>query len=96
MDEEIKSKKKRKWPWIVGSILLVICLIPVPMRLKDGGTVVYRAILYSVTSNHSMIYKEVPEEDAMYLGFKTGPEIKILGFTVYENVREEWTDKEPR
>ena len=28
-------------------VLLLCCLIPIPTRLKDGGTVQYRAVLYT-------------------------------------------------
>ena len=29
-------------------LLATVLLVPIPMRLKDGGTVVYRAVLYQV------------------------------------------------
>jgi hypothetical protein len=63
---------------IVGIIivLLIILLIPFPLRYKDGGTVEYRAVLYSVTNYHSI------KADG---GFYTGIEIKIIGKTVYDN-----------
>ncbi|MFT4145102.1 MAG: hypothetical protein QM644_11665 [Mobilitalea sp.] len=57
-------------------ILLLVLLIPIPLRYKDGGTVKYRAILYSVTDYHAM--------DAEG-GYDTGIQIKILGIQVYDN-----------
>ena len=33
----------------IAVIVLMILLIPVPTRYKDGGSVRYRAILYDVT-----------------------------------------------
>ena len=33
-------------------LLAIVLLIPIPMRLKDGGTVVYNAILYQVENVH--------------------------------------------
>lgn len=38
----------------VSILLAIILLIPIPMRLKDGGTVVYNAILYRVEDVHRL------------------------------------------
>ena len=51
-------------------------LVPIPLRFKDGGTVKYQAILYSITDYHVITGVD---------GYDTGIEIKILGITVYEN-----------
>ena len=37
-------------------IVLLILLIPVPIRLKDGGTVEYIGIGYKVIDFHAIIY----------------------------------------
>lgn len=57
-------------------VLLIILLIPFPLRYKDGGTVEYRAALYSVTNYHS-----VDRND----GYYTGIQVKVLGILVYDN-----------
>ena len=57
-------------------IIALIMLIPIPLRYKDGGTVKYQALLYSITDYH-----ELGGVD----GYDTGIKIKILGITVYEN-----------
>ena len=51
-------------------------LFPIPLRYKDGGTIKYQALLYSVTDYHALRGVD---------GYDTGIEIKILGITVYEN-----------
>jgi hypothetical protein len=56
--------------------LALILLIPIPIRYKDGGTVKYQAILYSITDYHAL--RGVDDYD-------TGLEIKLLGISVYEN-----------
>lgn len=63
---------------IVGIIivLLIVLLIPLPLRYKDGGTVEYRAVLYSVTNYHSLKAEE---------GYYTGIQVKILGILVYDS-----------
>lgn len=57
-------------------VILVVLLIPVPFHYKDGGTVEYRALLYSVIDYHSM------KIDG---GYDTGIQVNILGMSVYEN-----------
>ena len=39
---------------IVCILLVIILLIPIPLRLKDGGTVVYKALAYSVSRVHRL------------------------------------------
>ncbi len=65
---------------IIVSIVIVamILLVPIPMRLKDGGSVKYSALLYSVTDVHRM-------SSAME-GYEEGTIIEILGLEVYNNV----------
>lgn len=64
---------------IVAVVIMAILLIPVPLHLKDGGTVVYQAILYSVSDVHSL-NPDKPD------GYDDGTIIKILGFEIYNNV----------
>lgn len=76
-------KKNRKNTIIiltVAVILLLLC-IPIPLHQNDGGTVLYRAGLYSVEQRHRMI--DVTTEGVTY---QDGTIVKILGFTVYNNV----------
>ena len=59
-------------------ILALVFLIPVPLRLKDGGSVEYRAVLYSVTDVHRL----TPELEGGYL---EGTVIEIWGIEVFNN-----------
>ena len=69
----------RRLKWIIPLVLiLVILLVPIPMHLKDGGTVIYGAIAYRVTDYHSLW-----EEDGIY-GYTEGYCVEIFGMTVYE------------
>ena len=54
-------------------------LIPMKIQYKDGGTVEYKAVLYSVYHYHAAKIQNYRE------GFLTGTEIRILNFTVYDN-----------
>lgn len=67
---------KGKAKIILIIIIAVIVLFPIRLHLKDGGTVIYRAILYSVADYHSI---RGPG------GFDTGIEIRVLGIPVYSN-----------
>ena len=69
--------KKKNICLIFVVILLIIMLIPIPGKLKDGGSIEYNAILYSVTKYH----KINPESTK---GYDDGWKIKIVGLTVYD------------
>ena len=62
-------------------ILLVIApLLPVPMRMKDGGTVKYQALLYSVSDVHRL----APAAES---GYEEGIIIEILGVQIFNSVK---------
>ena len=71
---------KKKIIIIIAIILAVALLIPIPMRLKDGGTVKYQAILYSISDVHRF---GATENDVT---LETGIIIEILGLEVFNNV----------
>ena len=73
----------RKRLFIITIVILLVLLIPIPSWARDGGTVRYRAIVYTVTNYHSFWY-----EDG-YDGFLVGTRIDIFNRTVFENVRFE-------
>ncbi|MBR3599748.1 MAG: hypothetical protein IKL53_07695 [Lachnospiraceae bacterium] len=60
-------------------IIVAILLIPIPLHYKDGGSVEYKAIVYSVTDIHRI---DFDSDD----GYQDGTIIKILGFEIYNNV----------
>lgn len=71
--------EKSKWKKIIIIVFLLILLIPIPMRLKDGGTVEYRAILYKISKVHRLnVYSET--------GYHDGLIIEVLGMQIYNNV----------
>ena len=61
-------------------LLLAVLLIPIPLRLKDGGTVRYQAILYTISNVHRFA------ADGNAASFETGVVIEIFGFEVFNNV----------
>nr|WP_311565671.1 hypothetical protein [Peptoniphilus grossensis] len=69
MRKRKRDKKKRKKIFIL--LLLLVLLCPITYRYKDGGTVSYKAILYSYTIYHRM---EVDES------YYTGREFLIFPF----------------
>lgn len=71
---------KKKAAIVCGVILALMLLVPVPLRYKDGGTVEYRAVLYSVKTVHTMAPLESGPE------YMEGTVVTILGIEVFDNV----------
>ncbi len=65
---------------IIVVLLLLALTIPIKTSLKDGGTVSYHAILYSVTKQHSMTMQNHSN------GYDIGTSIRILFFKIYDDV----------
>ena len=66
----------------ISVLLAIVLLIPIPMHLKDGGTVVYNAILYQVEDVHRMSVVDTAEDE-----YLEGVIVKILGIEVYNSVK---------
>lgn len=75
---------------IVIIIVLIILLFPIPNKLRDGGTIEYKALLYTITDYH----KIAPEENEKE--YLEGVKFEILGFEIFNSLeeKEEKIDKE--
>ena len=62
-------------------LLAIVLLIPIPMRLKDGGTVVYHAVLYQVEDVHRLGAVDTAGDE-----YLEGMIVRILGMEVYNSV----------
>lgn len=62
-------------------VLTLILLFPFPVRQKDGGSVKWNAVLYSVTDVH----RANPDINGS-TEFLEGTIIEILGWEVFNNV----------
>ena len=62
-------------------LLAIVLLVPIPMRLKDGGTVVYHAVLYQVEDVHRLGAVDTAEDE-----YLEGLIVRILGMEVYNSV----------
>ncbi len=71
---------KKKVILIVCIALALLLLIPIPMRLKDGGSVVYTALLYKLTKVHSLNTEDVG-------GYTDGLIVEVLGMEIFNNVK---------
>lgn len=72
-------KKKKTVLWLIAALVLLLCLVPVRLAYKDGGTVEYRALLYQVTRWHAMM-----GESGNVSVTQEGLEIRILGLPLYD------------
>ena len=71
---------KKKNVYIVCVLLAIVLLIPIPLQLKDGGTVEYKALVYRVLKVHRLAPVELGKE------YEEGIIIKVLGIEVYNNI----------
>ena len=62
-------------------LLAIVLLVPIPLRLKDGGTVVYHAVLYQVEDVHRLGAVDMAEDE-----YLEGMIVRILGMEVYNSV----------
>jgi len=81
--------KNKKILIIIIVIIALILLFPIPMRLKDGGSIRLQALLYNVTFYNKLNHAT---ED----GYTKGIGIEILGLEIFNNtiVEEHTVTKE--
>lgn len=60
---------KKKVIIVVVIIVLMILLVPIPFKLRDGGTVEWKSLTYSIANVHS-IYAVGNESNKYELGYK--------------------------
>ncbi len=60
---------------IILIVVFILMLIPIPVRLKDGGSIEYKALLYKYTKIHRLNEKSMT-------GYEDGWELSILGIFV--------------
>lgn len=60
-------------------LIIIILLFPIPMRLKDGGSIRFQSVLYSVTKINRL------NEDIDSENIK-GWEVEVLNMKVYSNI----------
>ena len=66
---------KCKKIWIIVVIISLILLFPIPMRLKDGGSIRLQALLYNITIYHQLNHQ-------VEIGYVDGIGIEILGLEI--------------
>ena len=73
--------KKKVIILVIIVIVLAILLIPIPTKLRDGGSTEYKALLYTVTKYHEL----VPASENGEEQYLDGTSVKILGMEVFNN-----------
>jgi hypothetical protein len=86
MKKDIIKKNfiKKRIFLIIGVILLFVLLFPIRYKLKDGGTIEYRSLIYSVYKVHSLTSLEEMEKGKVY---NEGLIIEIFGQEIYNTVQ---------
>lgn len=78
------TKKHRVRLWLLLAVVIIAMLLPMQTAYKDGGTVKYQAVLYTVTKRHSMAQAEYG--GGYRNGYQIGTEVRILFWEVYNDV----------
>ena len=79
-----------KKKFVIGIVVFVmlVFLVPIRLQMKDGGSVQYKAVLYSVTKYHQITLKEGSEEDVIVeSGYRVGWGVEILGLEIFNNAK---------
>ncbi len=79
-------KSKKKIALIVVIVLAIIMLFPIPLHLNDGGSVEYKALLYTIT-DVKRLNPAIEEDNGNGKLYLEGITIEILGMEVYNNVK---------
>ena len=66
---------------IILIVVLALLLIPERGQMKDGGTVVYNAVLYDVY----LLHRINPAIDSDQAEFITGTVVYVFGFEIFNN-----------
>ena len=77
----MKRKMIKKLLKMILGLILLILLVPIKSTIKDGGTIAYNAVIYSVYDVHSIYYDEVGDE----VIYSEGYIVKIFGKEVFNN-----------
>lgn len=62
---------------IIIAIIFIVLLTPIPLYLKDGGTVEYKALIYQITKVHRLVGD---------INYENGVIIEVLGMEIYNSV----------
>lgn len=78
---------KKKSILIVIIVIALILLLPIPMRLKDGGSIKFQALLYNITKYHML-------DNSNEGGYVDGIGIEILGVEIFNSTEYSKTKTE--
>ena len=69
-------------------LIALMLLVPIPAKMKDGGTVHYNAVLYDVYDVHRIQPTDMPNADGTYdTEYVDGIIVELLGFPVFNSTK---------
>lgn len=70
---------KKKIILVIVIVVLLILLVPIPFKLRDGGTITWTSLIYKISKVHRLnMESETDYEDGII--------VEILGRKIYDNV----------
>ena len=70
---------------LVIVIIVLLLLVPIPRKKRDGGSVEYAAVTYSITKYHRLCEALGVDNEPTTIILE-GYKFVILGFTVYDDI----------
>ena len=70
---------KKKVIIVITILVLLILLVPIPFKLRDGGTIEWKSLTYKISKVHKL---NIESET----GYDDGIIVEILGIKIYDNV----------
>ena len=86
--ERTDKNMKKKLLIITPIVIILVLFFPVRLQYKDGGTIEYRALIYSVKNRHSLreniegTQGYLPEIEEGAVGYIAGLEIRVFGIEI--------------
>lgn len=79
-EKGVDMKKKKVIVVIIFVVIFIILFFPKREVNRDGGTTRYKSLVYEIIKYHEL-------NSNYQLGYKTGLQVKMLGFLVYDKVK---------
>ena len=75
---------------VIGIVVffMLVLLIPIRLQMKDGGSIQYKAVIYTVTKYHQITMEwDYENKEVADSGYRVGWGVEVLGIEIFNNVK---------